>query len=97
MLNGGIYSAREDHTTADSMIRVDKRQRRYVLLVYAWLAVFSLSLFGLLHMLEGNTLVGQLELLGAFAALLTIGGLRATNNIELVRSCLLLIIIAMLM
>lgn len=72
-------------------------EAKRVLYIYAALACATLAVFGVQHILFENRLLGQLELTGSLCVLLTIGSLRITNNVRLVRALLLLCMLAMLL
>lgn len=97
MLSGGnSFSETRDLTIAKTASS-NTRKSRHVLVVYALLAVGSLTTFGLLQIfMEYDSRVGQLELLGALTILVVLGGLRVTNNLDIARSCFLLTMIALL-
>lgn len=71
-------------------------QKTHVMLVYALLAFFSLAVFGALHLLEGNQMVGFLELAGAAAVVFILAGLGLTNNVAAARVSLLATIMVLL-
>jgi len=97
MLSGGNSFGETRVLTTAAIAPSNTRKNRHVLVVYALLAVASLTVFGASQIfVEDNPLLGQLELLGALTVLLILGGLRVTNNLDIARSCFLLTIIALL-
>lgn len=72
-------------------------ESKRVLYIYATLASGTLGTFGVLHLLFENQLLGGLEIAGSLSILLTIGGLRLTGNVRLVRALLLLCMLIMLL
>lgn len=71
-------------------------QKTRVMLVYALLAFLSFAVFGSLHIMSGDAMMGFLELAGAAAIVFVVVGLRITGNVDVARTGLLLTIIAML-
>lgn len=82
-------------TTPDATQRNKGKNR--VAYIYTTVTCLSLAVFGVLHIaLEGNQLLGILELLDAFAVLLILVGMRVAKNIRFQSHLLLLCILTIM-
>lgn len=84
-------------STSDNLASRSGQGTAYVIRAYSWLAIFSLGLFGVLHIIaHPQDAVGYLELAGATALLLNLAGLRFTRRVAVARNIFLLTVLAFL-